>query len=322
MIWLLLGIQLAMGQLHYQDYQIQQRSGIYYENLRPIKIVTTTWDLAIYLDTSCYGEQWTVLEDRLEKIRRMCTEITKWEELPNCEPMLTHATLMKKKIYEHRELLLESVETRARRSIWQHVSQAAQVLYGLCNLDCIKKFDFSIHKLKESKNDQINIVKENLRVINIKHEVDEQRIMYLTDNIRQLVNVSNNLFPRIEVNKQFLIINQIMIIQMMRVNALVEIVPSARLGQIHPSLINTKALLEQFKDIKLVLPSGTNMPLEVETNNVYDLVKLSDLTVYYNKNNLVFILNIPLVYQHDLSLYKLIPLPVCVNDNKKKMYVY
>ncbi|KAF0720085.1 Envelope fusion protein, partial [Aphis craccivora] len=30
----------------------------------------------------------------------MCTEITKWEELPNCEPMLTHTTLMKKKLYE------------------------------------------------------------------------------------------------------------------------------------------------------------------------------------------------------------------------------
>lgn len=57
MVWLLLGIQLAMAQLHYQDNQIRQKSGIYYENLGPIKIVTNTWDLAISLDTSCYGEQ-------------------------------------------------------------------------------------------------------------------------------------------------------------------------------------------------------------------------------------------------------------------------
>jgi len=67
----------------------------------------------------------------------------------------------------------------------------------------MKKFDLSIHKLKESKYDQINLVKEKLRVINIKHEVDEQRLMYLTEKIRQLVNVSNNLFPKIEFNKQF-----------------------------------------------------------------------------------------------------------------------
>ncbi|CAH1720592.1 unnamed protein product [Aphis gossypii] len=167
MIWLLMGIQLAMGQFHFQDNQIRQKSGIYYENLGPIKIVTNTWDLAISLDTSCYGEQWTVFEERLEKVKTMCTELTKWEDLPNCEPMLTHATLMKQKVYERRELLLGSVETRARRGIWQHVTQAAQVLYGLCNLDCMKKFDFSIHKLKDSQIDQINIIKENIRVINI-----------------------------------------------------------------------------------------------------------------------------------------------------------
>ncbi|XP_050060778.1 uncharacterized protein LOC126551465 [Aphis gossypii] len=325
MVWLLLGIQLAMAQLHYQDNQIRQKSGIYYENLGPIKIVTNTWDLAISLDTSCYGKQWTGFEERLEKIKAMCAELTKWEELPTCEPMLTHATLIKQKVYERRELLLGSVETRARRGIWQHVTQAAQVLYGLCNLDCMKKFDFSIYKLKDSQIDQINIIKENIRVINIKHEMDEQRIAYLNETLEQFMNVSNTLLPKIEVdkiNKQFLIINQIMIIQMLRVNTLVEIIQSAKLGQIHPSLINTKALLEQFKNIKLVLPSGTSMPLEVEINNVYDLVKLSDLTVYYNENNLVFILNIPLVYQHDLSLYKLIPLPVCVADNKKKcMYI-
>jgi len=80
----------------------------------------------------------------------------------------------------------------------------------------------------------------------------------------------------------------------MRVNTFVEILQGARSGQIHQSLISTKELLEQFKNIKLVLPSGTNLPLEVGTiySNVYDSVKLSDLTVYFINNNIVFILNI------------------------------
>jgi hypothetical protein len=45
--------------------------------------------------------------------------------------------------------------------------------------------------------------------------------------------------------------------------------------------------------------------------------------VYFNNDNIVFILNIPLAYQHELSLYKLIPLPACVAEKKKKkIYVY
>lgn len=146
--------------------------------------------------------------------------------------------------------------------------------------------------------------------------------MWLNKTVYDLVNVTNYLFPRIETNKQFEIINQVMLIQMLKVNTLVEILQNARSGQLHPSLMSTKELLEQFKNIKLNLPSGTNMPLEVQHSSVYELVKLSDLTVYTNNNNLVFILNIPLVYQHELSLYKLIPLPVCVPENKKKcMYI-
>jgi len=34
--------------------------------------------------------------------------------------------------------------------------------------------------------------------------------MYLSQTVHQLVNITNTLFPRIEINKQFLIINQIM----------------------------------------------------------------------------------------------------------------
>lgn len=43
---------------------------------------------------------------------------------------------------------------------------------------------------------------------------------------------------------------------------------------------------------------------------------------YNNNNSIVFNLKIPLVYQHELSLYKLIPLPACVTEDKKKcMYI-
>jgi len=132
------------------------------------------------------------------------------------------------------------------------------------------------------------------------------------------MDLTNTSIPKIELNRQFLILNQMILIQLMKVNRFVDILQSARSGQIHPSLISTKELLEQFKSIKLALPSGTNMPLEVEYSNVYDLIKLSDLTVYFNKDNIVFILNIPLAYQHELSLYKLIPLSACVAEKEKK----
>jgi len=48
-------------------------------------------------------------------------------------------------------------------------------------------------------------------------------------------------------------------------------------------------MLEQFNNIKLVLPSATNMPFEVQYSNVYELVKLSDLPLYFNNNNILLL---------------------------------
>lgn len=78
MIHLLVGCQLEIIQLCFFDNQVQSESGIYYENLGPIKIITNTWDLAIFLNTSCYTQQWNIIEDRLGKIKQMGKEIEKY----------------------------------------------------------------------------------------------------------------------------------------------------------------------------------------------------------------------------------------------------
>lgn len=96
---------------------------------------------------------------------------------------------------------------------------------------------------------------------------------------------------------------------------LYEIIQNARLGLIHPSLLSQEQLLNQFKDIKLGLPSGTDLPLDIDITSTNDLLRLSDLAVYYSNNNIVFVIIIPLIYQNEFTLYNLIPKPVCMNKN-------
>lgn len=109
-----------------------------------------------------------------------------------------------------------------------YATQAAQVLYELCNWECIKKFDFSINRLKGTKVDQMDVIKENMRILNIKHEIYELKIRGLEKSAIFLINLTNLMYPRIETNKKFAIINQVMLIQMIRVNTLDEILQSIR----------------------------------------------------------------------------------------------
>jgi hypothetical protein len=84
----------------------------------------------------------------------------------------------------------------------------------------------------------------------------------------------------------------------------------AKMGQLHPSLISPSELFEQLKDIKISLPTGTELPIELNITNAYELVRLSDFTVYFSNNKIVFIILLPLVYQNELTLYHLISRPI------------
>jgi len=50
-----------------------------------------------------------------------------------------------------KQLLVDSVELRLCRGVMQYVTRSAQVLYGLCNFECIDKFEFSISKLRKQR---------------------------------------------------------------------------------------------------------------------------------------------------------------------------
>jgi hypothetical protein len=98
-------------------------------------------------------------------------------------------------------------------------------------------------------------------------------------------------------------------------NTLLEIIQQAKVGIIHPSLITPQEFLEHVKDIKVSLPGGTDLPTDLDITNIYELVKLSDLAIYYSNDNLVFVISLPLIYQNDFILYNLIPVPVCINND-------
>ncbi|KAL4148882.1 hypothetical protein QTP88_003027 [Uroleucon formosanum] len=99
------------------------------------------------------------------------------------------------------------------------------------------------------------------------------------------------------------------------INSLTDIIQTAKLGQLHPSLISPNELILQLKDIKVSLPSGTDLPIELNNGDSHEILQLSDMAIYYLDDNLVFKINLPLVYQHVLTLYYLLPKPVCNTDN-------
>lgn len=51
------------------------------------------------------------------------------------------------------------------------------------------------------------------------------------------------------------------------------------LGQIHPEALSPKELLKQLRNIKISFSSGTDLPSELNIEEVEELVKLSNSAI-------------------------------------------
>lgn len=51
---------------------------------------------------------------------------------------------------------------------------------------------------------------------------------------------------------------------------------------------------------------GTDLPMYFEFTNIYELLRLLDLIVYYSNTNIVFVVGILLLYLNDLIMHHLI----------------
>jgi hypothetical protein len=103
---------------------------------------------------------------------------------------------------------------------------------------------------------------------------------------------------------------------------LIHSVFAAKVGQLHPSIIITPSKLsKELNSVVPYLPPGNKFCSSLSTNNIHRLLHVVDMHVYYDRGNLVYIIEIPLVALDSYRLYHLIPLPSKQNDNVLSLYI-
>ncbi|KAL5246028.1 hypothetical protein ACI65C_013436 [Semiaphis heraclei] len=138
------------------------------------------------------------------------------------------------------------------------LAQTAQVLYGLCDWDCIKRFESSIGKLKETKADQMNVPNENMRVVNIKHEVNEAHIAKLEETVFSLVNVSESLIEE-------------------------DMIDNINSASIHMDSLEDSMPMDISVDENAMIAIETDMQRLVQWINIVGLKNLDPVSVYNKK---------------------------------------
>jgi hypothetical protein len=312
---------LITGQLRFNSQPLDQQSGIYFENQGPLKIITSKWDLTSYLDLTFYNNNTQATLSVINTMDSYCDNLISYNqsaEIFKCLTFLRQAKILGREIESKRDAIFNTIsyKHKEKRGIsFKSMSKVAQLIFGTCDFNCIANAEKYIKDMVMLGVNEIKIPEKQTKIIKITQDKESSVIKRPLGSTDESRTVGTALEMRNTVILAYSQANLLLTQFAYETNTIFQIVQAAKIGQIHPTLLNQDQLLSQFKDVKLNLPSGTDLPLELDIANANDILKLSEIAIYHAGNNLVFKIGIPLIYQHILTLYHLLPKPVCKINN-------
>lgn len=306
------------------------KAGIYFEHQGPVKLKVTDWQLVTYYNLSTYQNNEITVERISKYTYDLCSKITKTSLtvslIDSCINLRNQTDKVALRLKGENEHLYNIIgyQLRGKRSIMNTISKAAHVLYGICDMFCGIDHSNKIEELNNNNKENLHSIEENLRVIKVGMErieslnkkmlndekVLSKKIKELSDTIVTISNATEVMFYQQMLVTQFLLINGIFDQYTLDTNLLSDIIHMAQLGKIHSSILSPSDLVDNLKEIKMTLPTGTDLPVGFSTYEAIELLKLSEVVIYFRDMSLVFVIKIPIVNQNDLSLYNVLPAPV------------
>lgn len=326
----------------FKNEQFTNNPGIYFENISPLFLTVSQWNLVTYYNISDYEQNYAAInlyyinlkhlcdkyQSTYEKLTETCTELQK----------INFQTI--NKINEEHEIVqqyLEIDETNyntakqrtKRSSYFGGIGKLQRILFGVLTEEEGEIFEDKIKTLEEKQIKTLMIQKEQIKIF--KSSLDSvEEITSSYTKIKDTIDINiNKLNNELKIQKDELkilnIVESILLYNSLYTELLnqyakdttllLNIITNAHKGQVNPQIIKPNELLTQLKDIKTNLPSNLNLPIEINAKSYFDFMKLIDLNIFYVNHLIIFVINIPLTENIPFNLYHIISLPVHVNKN-------
>jgi len=288
-----------------------------------------------YVNLTIYNEREKIFDTYLDSTKQYCLENELIPSKANiiCQNFKTVFTDFTNEILKKRANILKTLghpSKRGRRGIIDGVGNLANLLFGICDNKCVETNTNNVLQLQQSEKNTLNIMKSQTRVIKtVVKQTDQSyrdttflrnKINEFMADIRslsdQLINKTIEVDHKTRIQDSYLLLNLLLSQYAFETNYISEMINLARAGQIHAGVLSTEALHESMKEIKLSLPKGTSLPIDIDNIDQYNLYQLSEVSVVYQNQLLMFNIKIPLVDQQNFILYNIIPMPIKIKNNQ------
>lgn len=196
------------------------------------------------------------------------------------------------------------------------------------------KYSNAIQTLKENNNKLLDLIKENIllsksAILNLNESIieinkNENKLNTMIESLSSYANnitiVTNSLLFKSAIQEVFGVLHSCMLSVSYKMEDIVNSILFAKSNTLHPSVITPKDLYFDLVNNVKHLPKYVEFPVNLELENIFTLISLTEIVSYILDDKLVFTLRIPLVYISKFDLYKNIPVPVPHNVTFYKSY--
>lgn len=318
----------------------ENNQGLYYESYGDIRLSHLSWKLVTYLDLDTLISKYAMIMKYYEATTEICKKMTGHfgsVEISNiCELFMqqfSRATLpyLNEIDANHRSLMLaigytHTEETRIRRGLGSAFRRVANVLHGICSKIDIEFIISRIMELNRTQVNSLNLTPEKIRISQTETNHTTQQIQKqqqkLEENLQFLQQQTNNSIENINrLEFKTRILEQVLLFEVLlnkyayETQNLVAILNAAVDGKLHTSMFTPQKLYRELLEIKMDIPIGNALPLEVSTETLIEFYRISEITIIHKNNYLIYVMEIPLISSDEYTMYHPIPLPIQYNGN-------
>ena len=302
--------------------------GIYFESLGMANLINNEWHLVVYYELQNYWTELRGFELGVRKLRLLCNQM---KNGTYCENILTLFEHNVRDIQVYNEVIVnaDAGHLRSKRGAFDIVGTVANKLFGVLDVEYADKMATTIRTIGRNEKALSNLLNNHTLIMEttanvLKRTQDQVNQQFAKfdkhlNEIKLKVDQVDTYFKQQEIHHMFasLAVQTLLVMgnyQKVQ-NNIITVLTESHQGKVNPLLITPVQLRNSLFTIKDNLSPSLKLPYfsatQMDVSNIYNLLHVQ---ARVTEENIIFRMQLPLASNNQFETFRLIPIPVKVNE--------
>jgi hypothetical protein len=331
------GVKSSLERQGYVIEKYDESPGLYYEHLGETALYNTEWKTVVYVDLKDSDSQTEQLGQYIDYVNRMCqaTEIQNWTD---CNHFSSLSRDRFRQLQATEKILNEIIgkpsKMRRKRGALNFIGEISKILFGTLDADDAEYYNAQIKQFEEEAGDMTNMLKQQLSIVKASLGTVNSTISDMEYNNRVIQEglskvkgyierfstdtetKFNLLDVKITIEGHIARVNHAMEAIHRNLDLMIESVLNAQKGILQPQIVSPRVIIETLQKSSPMFPKDTMAPFTLSKDSSNLLLRICDVHIYLKNGILSYIISLPLINRGIFRTFRLIPLPVEVENNR------